>query len=42
MNKRIVRDFLRLFGVFIFFWLYLPHLVVFMIQGGGKQTIDNQ
>ncbi len=39
MNKRIIRDILRLFGALLFFWLYLPHLLVFVVGRNGKCLI---
>ncbi len=35
MDKRIIRDSLRLAGALLFSWLYIPHLLVFMVIGGG-------
>lgn len=40
MNKRKIRDILRLCGAIIFFWLYIPHLVVYEI-GGAKKMINS-
>lgn len=34
MNKKIVRDYLRLAGAILCIALYLPHLLVFAIWGG--------
>lgn len=41
MNKRVIRDYLRLMGALIFFWLYLPHIVCYVCGcGGGKLKND--
>ncbi len=34
MNKREIRDGLRLMGAFLFSWLYLPHIAVYVLAGG--------
>lgn len=34
MNKRKIRDGLRLLSSIVFSWLYIPHLVVYAIGGG--------
>lgn len=34
MNKRKIRDTLRLLGAIVFSWLYMPHLAVYAIGGG--------
>ena len=39
MNKRKIRDNLRLASAILFFWLYLPHLMVYAIGGGKKKLI---
>ena len=39
MNKRKIRDSLRILGAIAFSWLYMPHLVVYII-GGRKKLID--
>lgn len=39
MNKRIIRDRLRLLGAMLFFWLYIPHFAVFVMGGGKKRLI---
>lgn len=36
MNKRRIRDSLRLTGALIFSWLYLPHICYFVFNKGGK------
>lgn len=33
MNKRKIRDTLRLLGAIVFSWLYMPHLAVYAIGG---------
>ena len=37
--KRKLRDVLRLSGALLFFWLYIPHLIVVLAIGGGKTKI---
>ena len=39
MDKRKIRDSLRLAGAMLFSWLYIPHLLVFMVIGGGKREL---
>ena len=39
MNKRIIRDRLRLLGALFFFWLYIPHCAIFAMGGGKKRLI---
>ena len=39
MDKRKIRDSLRLVGAMLFSWLYIPHLLVFMVIGGGKRKL---
>lgn len=36
MNKRYIRDCLRLTGAILFCWLYIPHICYYMLNGGGK------
>ena len=38
MNKRIIRDLIRLSVSLVFCWLYLPHILIFAICGGGKSA----
>lgn len=38
MNKRIIRDFIRLTVSLMFCWLYLPHILIFAVCGGGKSS----
>lgn len=40
MNKRIIRDYLRLAGAILFCWLYIPHLVAYAIVG-AKSIINS-
>lgn len=40
MNKKKIRDSLRLFGAVVFSWLYIPHLMIYVIGGGEK--LDKQ
>ena len=39
MDKRKIRDSLRLAGALLLSWLYIPHLLVFMVIGGGKRKL---
>lgn len=39
MNKRKIRDGLRLLGAIVFAWLYIPHLLIYVIR--GKKLIDS-
>lgn len=39
-TKKAIRDGLRLFMSFVFFWLYLPHLLVYLVRG-KKSIIDS-
>lgn len=39
MDKRKIRDALRLAGALLFSWLYIPHLLVFMVIGEGKRKL---
>lgn len=32
MDKRKIRDSIRLFGSIVFFWLYIPHYIVFLFK----------
>lgn len=40
MNKRVIRDYLRLAGTVLFCWLYIPHLVAYAIVG-SQSKINN-
>lgn len=37
MDKRKIRDVLRLSGALLFSWLYIPHLIAFFATGGGSK-----
>lgn len=39
MNKRKIRDGLRLFSAIIFSWLYIPHLLIYALGGSRKKMI---
>ena len=39
MDKRKIRDSLRLAGALCFSWLYIPHILVFMSIGGCKRKL---
>lgn len=39
MNKRVIRDRLRLLGALLFFWLYIPHYAIFATGWGKKRLI---
>ena len=41
MDKRKIRDSLRLAGAMFFGWLYIPHLLVFLAIGRVKKKVDN-
>ena len=41
MDKRILRDSLRLMGAVCFAWLYVPHLIVYLFAG-KKADIDSE
>ena len=34
MDKRKIRDSLRLVGTLLFFWLYIPHFLIYALGGG--------
>lgn len=40
MNKRKIRDSLRLIWSILFFWIYIPHLLIYGM-GGGKCFINS-
>lgn len=40
MNKLKIRDTLRLSGAFLFFWLYIPHMLLYSVIG-KKSVIDS-
>lgn len=39
MDKRKIRDVLRLSGALLFSWLYIPHLIAFFATGGSKREL---
>ncbi len=39
MNKKKIRDFIRLSWALIFSWIYLPHICIYLFTGGGKTLI---
>ncbi len=39
MDKRKIRDYMRLVWACLFFWLYIPHLVLYAMMGGGNSCI---
>lgn len=41
MNKRKIRDILRLICSICFSWLYIPHIIAFTLIGGGKRALIN-
>ena len=41
MNKRAIRDSLRLMGAILFFWLYIPHLICYIILGRVRRLINS-
>lgn len=41
MDKRVIRDRLRLLGAILFFWLYIPHFVIYAIGGGKRRLINS-
>ena len=40
-QKRIIRDIIRLIVSLVFFWLYLPHLLLYAIMGEKRRSIIN-
>ena len=42
MNKRMIRDFIRLVFSILFFWLYIPHFVLYGCMGGAGVKSDVQ
>lgn len=41
MNKRKIRDILRLICSICFSWLYIPHIIAFTVLGGKKALINS-
>lgn len=40
-SKRKVRDILRLVGAIVFFWLYIPHMIIYGILGKKKLILSD-
>lgn len=40
MNKRKVRDIIRLAGALFFCWLYIPHFVIYYCKEGLRKTVN--
>ena len=40
-QKREIRDILRLAGAILFCWLYIPHVLVYILSGTRRSTIDS-
>lgn len=40
INKRKIRDCLRLAGAIVFSWLYIPHMISYIVAG-KKRLIDS-
>lgn len=40
LNKRKVRDILRFIGAILLFWLYIPHVLIYLSARGGGERID--
>lgn len=41
IDKRKVRDIIRFVWSLLFFWLYLPHLIVYSLQNGKRGAINS-
>ena len=41
MDKRIIRDYLRLGFAIVFFWLYIPHLLIYCLFTRKRQYINS-
>lgn len=41
MNKRKIRDFLRLISALLFFWLYIPHIFLYVLSPRKRHLIDS-
>ena len=41
MDKRKIRDFVRLLMALLFFWLYIPHLLIYLLFGGKRAMINS-
>jgi len=40
MNTRAIRDIVRLLFALLFFWLYLPHIFLYLISGNNASKAD--
>ena len=40
-KKRIIRDTIRLLGAIIFSWLYIPHIIIYVILGKKKLIVSD-
>lgn len=41
MDKRLIRDSLRLVSALLFFFLYIPHYLCFIVSGGGEFVLSD-
>ena len=41
MDKRLIRDSLRLASALLFLFLYIPHYLCFIVSGGGKSVLSD-
>lgn len=41
MNKRTIRDVLKLIGSIFFFWLYIPHLIIYFIFSDIRKNVNS-
>lgn len=41
MNKRTIRDVIKLFGSLLFFWLYIPHFVIYFLTPNVRKNINS-
>lgn len=39
MDKRLIRDYLRLIGALFFVWLYIPHVLIFLLNKSVNTTV---
>lgn len=40
MNKKAIRDSMKMLSSILFFWVYIPHLVIYLL-GGGKSLVKS-
>lgn len=40
-DKRKIRDILRLIGALLFFWIYIPHMLIYVISGKKKLIVSD-